>query len=124
MHALADLRERSSTGARRASQRTGCPIEPLEVRTLMSCGCATVSDGSHYSVVSMTADNSGNVYAFDELPGSVLKSSDAGATWNVVAHAPASTVCQSIAIDADGDLLVAARGYGADGLQHWQVLEQ
>jgi hypothetical protein len=123
MH-VANLIRPNMSRFRRISTGPRCTMQSLERRTLMSGDWATVSDGIRYSVASMTADNSGNVYALDESPASVLKSSDAGATWNVIAQAPASTVFESIAIDADGDLLVAARTYAADGLPHWQVLEQ
>ena len=99
-------------------------IETLENLKLFSAWNTVSSDPSQNEVSVMAADDVGNVYALDTWDSSIKKSSDGG-TWALIAKAPASTNFKSMAIDEDGDLLVAGSGVGADGSNgHWLVFEQ
>jgi hypothetical protein len=103
-------------------------IELLERRTLMSGAWTTVNnDATELEVDAMAADRVGNIYAVawpSANAMAVLKSSNGGATWNVIAQGSPSTSFNSIATDATGDVFVAASDIGTDGGRHWRVLEQ
>ena len=104
--------------------RTAAHMENLENRKLLSAWTTVSSDPTQNEVSVMAADDIGNVYALDTWNSSIKKSSDGGATWALIAKAPASTRFNSIAIDGDGDLLIAGAGVGADGGNwHWLVFE-
>jgi hypothetical protein len=103
-------------------------IESLERRTLMSGAWTTViNDATQLEVDAMAADKTGNIYAVawpSDTAMAVLKSSDGGASWNVIAQGSPSTSFNSIATDATGNVFVAATDTGTDGSRHWRVLEQ
>ena len=98
-------------------------VESLESRTLLSAAWTTVSNNIQLNVDSMAADKMGNIYAADHLASTIRKSSDAGASWSVIAQAGTSTLFYSLATDAVGNLFVGASVQATDG-RHWRVFEQ